>query len=560
MKGAEELLKPVVDKPQGLPPKKLIVWVFALLMTLIVFFAGITTTREPALKTSDEYAREVASKLNGSDKELLDKGSTWVDDAYSASGLAAQIAQGLVNPVSAGAPPNALAGRGSALSSVAASSTSTSTPASASLSKPPTLGNPAASSAALAGPLPLAASLSPGLPMSALPSLPALGSWPASPAFSQAPGASGGSVDSGGLGNLGGSGAFASKRSPSGGPALSSVDVAQEVEAINSKMMVADFDDHNNMANVASSLMAPSLDLKKPKSTNLTALSHASRGVELKGQTVEFNAPSSPAINPGSADLRALSSGSALVSNSALGKDMGDEDWLRQALKGEEEKTSPATVRSKDGLFLKEFKADVPVKPGLRSSPLESTYSVLEGSVIPAVLGRDVNSDLPGVITATVTQTVYDSVHSRKPLICKGAKLIGRYSNEIRGGQSRLLFAFARLILSDGRSFNLPGFDGSDAMGGAGARADVDNHFFKLYGSSLAIGVLTDQVSKQNLSTQGVYAQPSATGQILVQTTKEILQRNQDVAPTLTVANGTRINVEVRRDLVFPERGLPSCG
>ena len=137
MKGAEELLKPVVDKPQGLPPKKLIVWVFALLMTLIVFFAGITTTREPALKTSDEYAREVASKLNGSDKELLDKGSTWVDDAYSASGLAAQIAQGLVNPVSAGAPPNALAGRASALSSVAASSTSTSTPAFASSFTPP---------------------------------------------------------------------------------------------------------------------------------------------------------------------------------------------------------------------------------------------------------------------------------------------------------------------------------------------------------------------------------------------------------------------------------------
>ena len=88
----------------------------------------------------------------------------------------------------------------------------------------------------------------------------------------------------------------------------------------------------------------------------------------------------------------------------------------------------------------------------------------------------------------------------------------------------------------------------------------MDNHFFKLYGASLAIGVLTDRVSQQNLSTQGFYTQPSATGQILVQTTKEILQRNRDVAPTLSVANGTRINVEVRRDLVFPEKGLPLCG
>ena len=89
MKGAEELLRPVVDPPQGLPPKKLIVWGFMLLMILMVLLSLITTTSEPPLKTSDEYAREVASKLSGNDKDNLSKGNTWVDEAYSSSGLAA---------------------------------------------------------------------------------------------------------------------------------------------------------------------------------------------------------------------------------------------------------------------------------------------------------------------------------------------------------------------------------------------------------------------------------------------------------------------------------------
>jgi type IV secretion system protein TrbI len=304
--------------------------------------------------------------------------------------------------------------------------------------------------------------------------------------------------------------------------------VAKELEAINSKMMVADFDDRSpsSVKPLDPNALEP-FDLKSLKGVGLREASLVSAGVAHPGAT-----PS---------------------------KGVSEEEFWRQAIKPDEDKQSQGSLRSQDGAFLKEFSAEAPLKPALRSSALESRFSILEGSVIAAILGRDVNSDLPGVITATVSQTVYDSVYSQKALICKGAKLIGRYSNEIRGGQSRLLFAFSRLILNDGRSFNLLGFEGSDEMGGAGAKAQVDNHFLKLYGSSLAIGVLSDRVSRQNLSTQGLYTQPSATGQVLVQTTKEILQRNQDSAPTLTVAHGTRINVEVRRDLIFPSQGLPQC-
>ena len=184
---------------------------------------------------------------------------------------------------------------------------------------------------------------------------------------------------------------------------------------------------------------------------------------------------------------------------------------------------------------------------------------MLEGTIIPAVLTRDIVSDLPGTITAQVSQTVYDSITLKTPLICKGAKLIGRYSNDIRTGQSRLLFAFTRLILLNGQSFNLTGFDGSDGLGQAGVGGEVDNHFLKIYGASLAIGALSDQVTKSQVVPQGAFASSSATGQIMVQTTREILQKGRDTAPTITVARGTVINVEVRQDLVFHERGSVTC-
>lgn len=539
--GAEELLKPVVELPKGLPPKNLIVWVFALLMIVIVVLALLTTVSEPTLKTADEVVRDVASKLNANDKVLLDKGTTWVDDAYSSSGLATQMAQGVVSLPAA-----------SSLSSAA----NVSPPVAPTPSAIPFLNglvepahqswlNPALTkvdgrSPSLAGPLP-------GLP--AMPTLPSLPSLP-SPSM---PGAQ-----------------------PSTPPSMNTVDVAKEVEAINSKMMVADFDDRSGPL-AATPLPAPQA-LQAHKAS-------ANGGLNLFSRAPTAAPNAEPSVN--TADLHALDALIQKTSAATASKDAGSkamvsglpgldgamspgnagnsgnfsaEELWRQTMGRDDDKPSPASLRSKDAAFIKEFSTDPSIKRGLRSTALESPAAILEGSVIPAILGRDLNSDLPGVITATVAQTVYDSVHSNKALICKGAKLIGRYSNEIRGGQSRLLFAFARLILNDGRSFNLAGFDGSDVMGGAGARADVDNHFLKLYGASLAIGVLSDQVSKQNLSTQGLYSQPSATGQILVQTTKEILQRNQDVAPTLSVSHGTRINVEVRRDLVFPERGLPSCG
>lgn len=99
---------------------------------------------------------------------------------------------------------------------------------------------------------------------------------------------------------------------------------------------------------------------------------------------------------------------------------------------------------------------------------------VQAGSVVPAALITGIRSDLPGQITAQVTANVYDSITGRILLIPQGARLIGEYDSEIAAGQTRVLLAWDRLIMPDGRSIVLDRQPGADAAGYAGLQDRVN--------------------------------------------------------------------------------------
>jgi type IV secretion system protein VirB10 len=200
--------------------------------------------------------------------------------------------------------------------------------------------------------------------------------------------------------------------------------------------------------------------------------------------------------------------------------------------------------------------ATAPVGTGaLAPRPSVGAFVIDEGTVIPAVLTRRISTDAPGVVTAMVSMDVYDSRTARALLLPKGARLVGRYNSDVAAGQARLQFAFTRLILPDGSSFDLPGAVGSDAAGQGGLEADVDRHVLQSFGAALLIGVIADRVVRPEAApAPGTYGGGlSATGQVLVDTANAALQRSAAIAPTLTVDEGARLNVEVARDLVFPK-------
>jgi type IV secretion system protein VirB10 len=189
-----------------------------------------------------------------------------------------------------------------------------------------------------------------------------------------------------------------------------------------------------------------------------------------------------------------------------------------------------------------------------------SKYIVQAGSVIPAALLTGIRSDLPGQVTGQVTENVYDSPTGRYLLIPQGSKLIGIYDSQVSFGQSRVLLVWTRLIFPNGRSIVLERQSGADPEGYAGLEDQVDYHWsrwFMAASLSTLLGV-GSELGAGNTDSDIVRALRRGSSDSLNQTGQQIVRRNLNVQPTLTIRPGFPVRVIVNRDLVLAP--YPSCG
>ena len=185
-----------------------------------------------------------------------------------------------------------------------------------------------------------------------------------------------------------------------------------------------------------------------------------------------------------------------------------------------------------------------------------SPYILQAGAVIPAALITGIRSDLPGQITAQVTQNVYDSPTGALLLIPQGSRLIGEYDAGVTFGQRRVLLVWNRLILPNGRSIVLERQRGADASGYAGLEDGVDYHWWDLMKAAglstlLAVGAELATSDEDRL----VRAIRDGAQDTVNQAGQQIVQRQLQVAPTLTIRPGFPVRVIVARDLVLEPYG-----
>jgi len=182
-----------------------------------------------------------------------------------------------------------------------------------------------------------------------------------------------------------------------------------------------------------------------------------------------------------------------------------------------------------------------------------SPYVVQAGTVIPAALITGMQSDLPGQITAQVTENVYDTPTGRSLLIPQGARLLGVYDSQVSFGQFRILLVWTRLILPNGYSIVLERQPGADATGRAGLEDGVDHHWGALFKAALLSTILavgSELGSNQNESDIA-RALRRGTGDTVNQAGQQIVRRNLNVQPTLTIRPGFPVRVLVNRDLIL---------
>ncbi len=141
--------------------------------------------------------------------------------------------------------------------------------------------------------------------------------------------------------------------------------------------------------------------------------------------------------------------------------------------------------------------------------PPASPYTVMAGSVIPAVLVSGINSDLPGPILAQVSQNVFDSATGKSLLIPQGGRLIGTYRNASANGQQRVQIAWQRLIFPNTSSMDLPQMPGTDQAGYAGFTDQVNNHYLATFGTAALTSLISAGEMVGQMATFGGGAGPT---------------------------------------------------
>jgi len=217
--------------------------------------------------------------------------------------------------------------------------------------------------------------------------------------------------------------------------------------------------------------------------------------------------------------------------------------------------TGTPTAQDRQSAFLNAPVDRRTVSPDRVAAPA-SPYVLQAGAVISAALITGIRSDLPGQITAQVTENIYDSPTGHILLVPQGTRVIGEYSNDVGFGQRRVLLVWNRLIMPNGRSIVLERQPGADGQGYAGLEDGVDYHWWdlaKAAGLSTLLSIGTELAVDDD--DRLVRAIRDGAQDTINDAGQQIVRRQLNVQPTLTIRPGFPVRVIVTRDLVLEPYG-----
>ena len=181
----------------------------------------------------------------------------------------------------------------------------------------------------------------------------------------------------------------------------------------------------------------------------------------------------------------------------------------------------------------------------VRSTKLaEPASTVIQGTLIPAVLETAIDTDVPGYARAVVSQDV-KSFDGSRVLIPRSSRLIGEYKGATQAGQRRAYLMWTRLVRPDGVSIALAS-PAADFAGQAGVGGQVNSHFFSRFGSAILLSVLG---GAGGLVTGG--ASTVIVGGAGQSAASVAAQHDGARGPTIKVRQGEPIRVFTARDLIF---------
>ena len=137
---------------------------------------------------------------------------------------------------------------------------------------------------------------------------------------------------------------------------------------------------------------------------------------------------------------------------------------------------------------------------------------LFEGTILETVLINRLDGQFAGPVECLLSTDVYSNDRQHL-LIPAGSKLLGETKKVDTFGQTRLAVVFHRVLMPDGYSVSLDQFKGLNQIGDTGLRDQVNNHYLRIFGVSLAIGALGSRRGGRNRRfSQRIERRPHAPG------------------------------------------------
>jgi len=221
--------------------------------------------------------------------------------------------------------------------------------------------------------------------------------------------------------------------------------------------------------------------------------------------------------------------------------------------------SSPAPVRSDSQETAnnrkEEKKNSAAVSAGSANASAGKTYLLFEGTILETVLINRLDGSFAGPVECLLSTNVYSNDRQHL-LIPAGSKLLGETKKVDTFGQTRLAVVFHRVLMPDGYSVSLDQFKGLNQIGDTGLRDQVNNHYLRIFGVSLAIGALgavAEGGTAGSLNASSFDLMRQGFAQSTAQSSAQILDKFLNIMPTVTIREGHRVKVYLSGDLALPD-------
>jgi type IV secretion system protein VirB10 len=176
-------------------------------------------------------------------------------------------------------------------------------------------------------------------------------------------------------------------------------------------------------------------------------------------------------------------------------------------------------------------------------------FIIPKGNFLDCTLETAINSELPGMTTCVTAFDIFGA-DGKVVLLERGSKLVGETRGQVAQGMSRLFILWTEARTPTGVVVQLDS-PGTDELGRAGVTGNVNNHFWARFGAALLVtvidGALQGVAQRQETSGSTVILNPQGGQQVI----DDILRNTINIPPTITVNQGSRIQVIVARDVDF---------